>query len=178
MTEWIKCSKKLEDKERILGLIEICPVRNCWNWKGSKKGNHALKQYGSLVIGSRSDGSRKTISAHRFSFQVFKGSIPENLWVLHHCDNPSCVNPQHLFLGTRNDNVDDRERKKRNKIPRLKAENHPNCKLSWDIVKKIRVFCKKRGDVTRFSKLYNINRRNVQDIATFKTWKIPPKDKS
>jgi hypothetical protein len=70
--------------------------------------------YGKLMIGSRKDGTRKTTSAHRVSYVVHKGPIPDGLYVLHKCDNRKCINPDHLFLGTHQDNIDDREAKNRN----------------------------------------------------------------
>lgn len=80
----------------------------CIVWLGPIKGIG----YGYLTIGSRIDGSRKTITAHRLSYLIHKGET-NGLCVLHKCDNPGCVNPEHLFLGTRIDNNKDRELKGR-----------------------------------------------------------------
>jgi hypothetical protein len=108
---------------KILSLIEriennSIPVTEtgCWIWLGATKGNTDITQYGNMTIGSSIDGSRKTIAAHRASYIAYNGDIPNGLWVLHQCDIPCCVNPDHLSLGTRQDNVDDREAKGRNKI--------------------------------------------------------------
>jgi hypothetical protein len=75
----------------------------CWLWERAVKGEgYGHKWY---------DG--KLQSAHRISWQIHRGPIPDGLWVLHRCDVMLCVNPDHLFLGTHQDNVDDKHRKGR-----------------------------------------------------------------
>lgn len=76
---------------------------NCWEWQG-KLDRYG---YGSLKING------KTIKAHRYSYEKYYGSFNKELHVLHTCDNPKCVNPHHLFLGTNQDNVKDRVDKNR-----------------------------------------------------------------
>lgn len=71
----------------------------CWLWLGGK----TYGGYG--VIGS--GGRHGLIRAHRLSWEIANSKIPEGLWVLHKCDNPPCVNPKHLFLGTQSDNMND-----------------------------------------------------------------------
>ncbi len=81
---------------------------NCWEW------NAAKNESGYGVISYKS----RTIGAHRASWLLHKGEIPNRLLVLHHCDNPPCSNPDHLFLGTHKDNSQDAMKKgrlKRNK---------------------------------------------------------------
>ena len=83
--------------------------KNCWEWSGYSNGNG----YGILSVNSRSEGIRYNIYAHRLSWEIYKGHIPEGMWVLHKCDNPACTNPKHLFLGTNKDNMEDCSRKGR-----------------------------------------------------------------
>ena len=86
---WMQTEKRLPDE--------------CWEWIGSKNDDG----YGSIQI-------NKTLTkAHRFSWQISNGEIPTGLCVLHKCDNPSCVNPNHLFLGTQQDNIIDMHKKGR-----------------------------------------------------------------
>lgn len=94
-------------KTRIQEGYRVAPT-GCWEWAGTKdsKGYGVLKVY--------RDGGKKTIKAHRVSWTVHRGPIPDSTsyhgtMVLHNCDNPSCINPRHLRLGTAKDNAIDRE---------------------------------------------------------------------
>ncbi len=87
---------------------KVNKTQSCWLWIGSRN----QKGYG--LIGPGSAGSM--IGAHRLSWALHHGSIPDGLWVLHHCDNPPCVRPEHLWLGSNHDNVRDRELKDRHRI--------------------------------------------------------------
>lgn len=79
----------------------------CWEWSGNTDG----KGYG--TISHRNGAGFSPEKAHRVSYEKEYGSIPDGLFVLHKCDNPECTNPEHLFLGTQKDNMQDCSRKNR-----------------------------------------------------------------
>lgn len=85
----------------------------CWLWNGSRN----WAGYGLFLVGSRTTGRRHN-GAHRVSHELFNGPIPEGMDVCHRCDNPPCVNPAHLFVGTRRDNVLDMVTKGRARKPK------------------------------------------------------------
>lgn len=100
---------------------------DCWEWMAYKDKDG----YGK--IGYQNGGM---LSAHRFSWILHFGSILDELFVLHHCDNPSCVRPDHLFLGTNQDNMNDMVKKGRS--PKMRGERNGAAKLTDKIVKLVR----------------------------------------
>jgi hypothetical protein len=91
--------KEVTAEQRFWGNVQkSVDPGGCWWWIGGVKDDG----YGTLKVNG------PEVGAHRFSWEIHGGSIPEGKWVLHHCDNPRCVNPDHLFLGTHQDNMRDR----------------------------------------------------------------------
>ena len=117
----------------------------CWEWQESNR-----KGYGCLWV------NRKYISAHRFSWILHHGEVPSQLQVLHKCDNPLCVNPDHLFLGTQDENTQDRVRKERS-AGGIKTNSRG--KLS-------------KGDVVEINKL--LNSRLVKQVEIAKAFNVSP----
>lgn len=98
----------------------------CWEWTG-----HIMKNgYGQIGL------KGKVLLVHRASYMHFVGKIPKNFFVCHKCDNPKCFNPEHLFVGTSNDNVQDMVKKGRQRS--LKGESSSQAKLTSDEVAEIR----------------------------------------
>lgn len=96
--------RKKDDEARFW--VKVAKSDGCWTWTA---GRH---EYGYGVFGDR---NHKVIYAHRYSYELAFGSIPDGLFVLHKCDNPPCVRPDHLFLGTHDDNMEDSAKKGRKK---------------------------------------------------------------
>lgn len=151
--------------DRLMSKVIIDPVSRCWEWQGSKRCG-----YGRTIVGSRADGTRRSESAHRLAYLTWKGEIPDGYEVCHECDNPSCINPDHLFLGTRADNIADRERKGRN-IVKI-GEEQPNAKLTKKVVKDARWERAHKG--TSYQKLadeYGVAKSTMQNAIKGITWK-------
>jgi len=84
----------------------------CWIWTAARNDEEG---YGVLKV----PGVKELVRAHVYSWALHNGEKPCGLWVLHHCDNPPCVNPAHLFVGTHQDNIDDMVSKGRHLVERV-----------------------------------------------------------
>jgi len=138
------------------------PIRReqngCWIWLGK------LTRMGYGYLGDKH-------RAHRVSYAINKGPIPAGMCVCHHCDNPSCVNPDHLFLGTSADNTADSKRKGRRS--RMLGAAHPMVKLKEDQVRWIRSVYKPRHHVygqAALSRRFGVARTSIEDIIHRRTW--------
>ena len=137
---------------------------SCWNWIGGKQGDG----YGQVRDG------KKVALAHHIVWELMNGPIPPGLQVLHRCDNPGCVNPDHLFLGTPLDNARDREMKGRGRRGNVRGERHPGHKLTWEQVRAIRVV---RGwyDSRDLAEAFGVSRHTIYDIWAERSWELQVK---
>ena len=114
----------LNSKQRFWKHVDKKSDNECWNWTGSC----VTGGYGQIRT------NKGTVGSHRFSYELHFGKIPNKMWICHICDNPSCVNPKHLWLGTPQDDANDRIKKDK----QAKFENNGMAKLTWNQVKQIR----------------------------------------
>ena len=138
-------------------------TNDCWDWLAAKNN----KGYG------RFDFEGKTQSAHRVVWQLTYGPIPEGegyhgTCVLHKCDNPSCVRPDHLFLGSNYDNLLDKEAKGRGNHG--KGETHSRAKLTDAQILEIRAIGLSMFQ-REIAEKYGISKRHVGYILNSKNWK-------
>lgn len=132
----------------------------CWLWTGQRlpRPGH---EYGRLSYGGRA------WAAHRLAWTLEHGPIPGGMHVLHRCDNPPCVNPAHLFLGTNADNVADREAKGRRHAPR--GEAHPRARLTIDQVREILATPDERPCV--LGRRYGVDSSAITSIRKGRSWR-------
>ncbi|MGW7598161.1 HNH endonuclease [Streptomyces antimycoticus] len=117
------------------------------------------------------EGRTHSVRAHRYSWEMANGPIPESLHVLHHCDTPLCVRPDHLFLGTALENARDKVAKGRMRRGDAKGEANGHAKLTADDVRAIRSRPPVRGSQAAMAREYGITPQTVQDIIKRRIWK-------
>ncbi len=132
----------------------------CWMWTG-----HTARGYGRFSI--QRGYVLRTFRAHRFSYELHCGPIPEGMLVCHHCDNPSCVRPEHLFMGTTADNMRDKSLKGR--TPRAGAILKPEQVIA---IRKAYA----AGGVSQYglAAQYGVTRSAIAAIARRRTWRELP----
>ncbi len=130
----------------------------CWEWTGPLR-----KGYGAMAY------FRRSIGAHKFSWLISNGNIPEGLFVLHKCDTPTCTNPSHLWLGTPKENMEDMIQKKRDK--KLKGTEIKNSKLTEDKVQEIKRMLREEKTPQEIVNHFNISLSSIYDIKDGRTWK-------
>jgi hypothetical protein len=138
---------------------------DCWEWTGrlSRRG------YGLVYVDGAYTG------AHRWAWTLLNGSIPTGLLVCHHCDNPPCCNPDHLFLGTNADNMAAMQAKGRGRLPRqvFRGEDNACARLTEQQVVAIRQLYR-RGGGRQLAREYNVSDELISLIVTGKVWAHAP----
>jgi hypothetical protein len=145
-------------KERFFKFVE--KTDKCWNWVGNKRGN-----YGGFSIGARTAG---TVLAHRFSWELHNNkTIPSKMVVMHSCDNPLCVNPAHLSIGTHMNNTHDMLRKGRHTYIAHVGNKNGKAIINADIVKQIRESNLSNAELGR---QFNVSPNCIRGVRTGRTW--------
>jgi len=137
-------------------------AEDCWEWTGAKStaGYGQLRMYGQAFY------------AHRLIWEWTYGSIPDGIEVCHACDNPECVNPAHLFLGSHADNIVDMHTKGRWRSKRgIRGEANGNSKLTWPDVREIRQRYVAGGETQRGLAIeYGVGKTTIARVLRNQTW--------
>lgn len=158
----MKDGKVIPQKERFLAIFNICQSdsNGCIVWTHNKNND------GYPTLGQRREGVYKLQGAHRLAYKYFKGEIPEGLLIRHLCNTKLCVNPDHLEVGTLQDNIDDEVKAGRH----LGKRGH---RLNLEQVAQIRELINQGLSNREIAKLFDVDRRNISLIKQNKIWKQP-----
>lgn len=132
----------------------------CWLWRGALN----QKGYGSIQEGGK--GSKR-VATHRLSYQLANGPVPDGLFVLHKCDVPNCVNPDHLWLGTHEDNMRDMREKGRASTDAPKGTHNGKALLNEGIVRYIRASPLGHAALSRE---LGVSPNCIRGVRTGRTW--------
>lgn len=145
---------------------QVNKTDTCWEWTSK-----TVVGYGVIKLTPSFRGEKvKRQGAHRVSWELHNGPIPDGLWVLHRCDNRRCVNPDHLFLGTHGDNMRDMVEKKRSKgAP--PGEAHHFAKMKQSEVDEARALYDQGWKYKDIAKRYGVTAHTISRIARRVTWR-------
>lgn len=171
-----KCYQKSTITDPFKRLMRhVKKTRKCWLWTGYRN----PQGYGAFLFKGKSK------PAHRIMYQLTRSAIPKGLCVCHSCDNPPCVKPSHLWLGTHYENKMDSVRKGRSFLPTppewdKSGDKNPNAKITWEIVKLVRkdFSSNPNQNISALGRTYDMNPSMVHNIIKNKQWKILTKPSS
>lgn len=158
---YINCSRACASNTTANFWEQVDKTSECWVWTGNK----CRDGYGKIKVRS------KTVRAHRFSWELHFGPVPNGKFVLHNCpsgDNPSCVNPGHLWLGTNQDNVDDMFAK--NRQNKAKGEKHGLQKYSTEVIQEALRRRKAGEKICRIAESLGISASHMSGICRGRYW--------
>lgn len=150
---------KLSDLNRFMRLVEIQERTDCWEWIG----NRPSGKYGHFSVGL------KAVKAHRWVYELCCGQIPDDMVIRHKCDNPACVNPLHLTIGTGLENV--RDRVERNRSADRKGEKHPLAKLGAPEVLELRRLASLGHTARSLAEQFGISNQQAGKIIRRENWR-------
>jgi hypothetical protein len=128
----------------------------CWNWLGVIRRDG----YGKFNVNNTT-----RLAAHRVSYMLFVGPIPQGQWVLHRCDNRSCVRPDHLFVGTHADNMKDKSAKGR------ATTKYAPTKINMQIASDIRALLSNGTSKYEIERRYGLSRPTIRKIERNEIWR-------
>lgn len=148
--------------------VEVRSIEECWNWKGEIRARY----------GYFKPSNEKGYRAHRFAWMATFGKIPPNIFVCHACDNPICVNPNHLWLGTAKDNAQDMIQKGRASKIRAFGEKSGKSVLTEEKVKQI-LDMHRTGKYShrQLARIMSVSKSAIQSVLYNRTWKHIPRVK-
>lgn len=140
---------------------------DCWIWTAGKD----RLGYGSFTIKYRQNKRATAYKAHRVAYALAYGAVDAGVCVLHTCDNPSCVNPDHLRLGTHGDNMRDMANKGRGCTCRQDGENNKYAKLTEEEVLRMRSLHERGLAQHELANIFRVSPGTVSDVVRRHTWK-------
>ena len=151
-------AKRRSLEDRFWSHVKKGKPDDCWEWTAGKNSDG----YGYIGV------EGKMVRAHRLSWEIHNGPIPEGMQILHYCDNPGCVNPFHLFLGSNADNVRDKTEKGRQS--HQYGEENGYAKLTEQNIHEIRNLLTVGYPQAEIAREYEVSQTTICSINTGECW--------
>lgn len=152
--------------ERFEAKTIAVPESGCWLWTAATNGRGAVKGagYGNYYDPVR----RRLMRAHRYAYERYVGPIPDGLHVLHKCDVSICVNPNHLYLGTNKQNMEDKST--RNRAPDQRGVRNPRALLSQEDIERAWALWKKGLSQEKVAAIFGVHQTTISHAFTGRRW--------